>query len=84
MQLCPVINQAFSPHAHTPQRRAPEVIIGWKYGTPCDMWSMACVVFELVTGDLLFDPKVRHMGRWGAACVGLVSCMNVVGAFQPV
>lgn len=21
------------------------------------MWSLACVVFELITGDLLFDPK---------------------------
>eukprot|EP00955_Chlamydomonas_euryale_P090454 364544-Chlamydomonas_euryale.AAC.2 len=39
-------------------RRAPEVIIGWQYSTPCDMWSLACVVFEMVTGDLLFDPQV--------------------------
>lgn len=32
-------------------------MLGQKYGTPVDMWSMACVVFELVTGDLLFDPR---------------------------
>jgi serine/threonine-protein kinase SRPK3 len=31
--------------------------MGAKYSTPCDMWSLACLVFELVTGDVLFDPR---------------------------
>ena len=34
-----------------------QVIIGAKYDTSADMWSMACMVFELITGDLLFDPR---------------------------
>jgi serine/threonine-protein kinase SRPK3 len=33
------------------------VILGAKYSTPCDMWSFACMVFEMVTGDVLFDPR---------------------------
>lgn len=33
------------------------MILGAKYSTPADMWSFACVIFELVTGDLLFDPR---------------------------
>jgi len=33
-----------------------QVLLGGKYSTPVDMWSLACMVFELVTGDLLFDP----------------------------
>lgn len=33
------------------------MLLGSKYDTAADMWSMACMVFELVTGDFLFDPK---------------------------
>eukprot|EP00292_Cryptomonas_paramecium_P004187 CAMPEP_0113673872 /NCGR_PEP_ID=MMETSP0038_2-20120614/7093_1 /TAXON_ID=2898 /ORGANISM="Cryptomonas paramecium" /LENGTH=713 /DNA_ID=CAMNT_0000590367 /DNA_START=84 /DNA_END=2225 /DNA_ORIENTATION=- /assembly_acc=CAM_ASM_000170 len=46
----------FTDDIQTRQYRSPEVIIGAKYDTSADMWSMACMVFELVTGDLLFDP----------------------------
>jgi len=46
----------FTEDIQTRQYRAPEVIIGAKYDTSADMWSLACMVFELVTGDLLFDP----------------------------
>ena len=34
-----------------------QVITGAKYSTPADIWSLACITFELVTGDLLFDPR---------------------------
>lgn len=30
--------------------RAPEVILGAKYGTSIDMWSLGCILSELVTG----------------------------------
>ena len=40
----------FTQDIQTRQYRSPEVLLGMKYSTPCDMWSMACVVFELVTG----------------------------------
>jgi serine/threonine protein kinase len=41
----------------TRQYRSPEVILGQKWDTTIDMWSLACMVFELATGDLLFCPK---------------------------
>jgi serine/threonine protein kinase len=47
----------FTDDIQTRQYRCPEVIVGKKYDTSADVWSMACFVFELVTGDLLFDPK---------------------------
>jgi len=47
----------FTDDVQTRQYRAPEVILGAKYDTPIDIWSVACIVFELLTGDLLFEPK---------------------------
>lgn len=34
--------------------RAPEVILGGKYGMPIDMWSLGCIIAELLTGYPLF------------------------------
>eukprot|EP00934_Nitzschia_sp_Nitz4_P006577 Nitzschia sp. Nitz4//scaffold11_size288233//114917//118175//NITZ4_000767-RA/size288233-augustus-gene-0.132-mRNA-1//-1//CDS//3329534053//6567//frame0 len=47
----------FSEDIQTRQYRAPEVIVGSKYDTSADMWSLGCMTFELLTGDLLFDPR---------------------------
>jgi len=47
----------FSEDIQTRQYRAPEVLIGSKYDTSADMWSLGCICFELLTGDLLFDPR---------------------------
>ena len=41
----------------TRQYRSPEVIVGFPYTTAIDIFSVACLVFELVTGEYLFDPK---------------------------
>jgi serine/threonine protein kinase len=44
----------------TRQYRAPEVILGFPFGPAADMWSFACIAFELMTGELLFQP---HKGE---------------------
>ncbi|XP_068647526.1 uncharacterized protein [Aristolochia californica] len=46
----------FTNDIQTRQYRCPEVLLGSKYSTSADMWSFACICFELATGDVLFDP----------------------------
>jgi len=36
--------------------RAPEIILDQNYSYSCDMWSVGCLVFELLTGYALFEP----------------------------
>ncbi|XP_042043213.1 SRSF protein kinase 1-like isoform X1 [Salvia splendens] len=54
------IHKQFTSDIQTRQYRCPEVILGSKYSTSADMWSFACICFELATGDVLFDP---HSGE---------------------
>lgn len=35
---------------------APEVILGGKCSYAVDIWCLGCLLFELLTGDILFDP----------------------------
>ena len=61
------------PSLTRPQYRAPEVLLGASYDESADMWSLGCLVFELLTGDLLFEPQAgenyeRDEGR--VCCCG--------------
>ncbi|KAJ4000301.1 CMGC/SRPK protein kinase [Lentinula boryana] len=50
----------YTEDIQTRQYRAPEAIIGRKdWDTRADIWSVACVVFELLTGEYLFDPQAQ-------------------------
>lgn len=51
------VERHFSDDIQTRQYRSPETIINAGYDTSADIWSLACMVFELATGDYLFDPK---------------------------
>ncbi|KAH0838491.1 kinase-like protein [Lanmaoa asiatica] len=49
--------QHYTEDIQTRQYRAPEAILGRRdWGTRADIWSVACVVFELLTAEYLFDP----------------------------
>ncbi|GAA6223543.1 SRSF protein kinase 3-like [Lates japonicus] len=50
----------FCEEIQTRQYRSLEVLLGSEYGPPADIWSVACMAFELVTGDSLFEPKARE------------------------
>jgi len=47
----------FSSTIQTRQYRSPEVIIGAEYNTTADIWSLGCMLFEMATGDVLFQPR---------------------------
>ncbi|KAI4524606.1 kinase-like protein [Schizophyllum commune Loenen D] len=52
------VDHHFTDDIQTRQYRCPEVIIGAKWGPSADVWSVACLIFELITGgDYLFDPS---------------------------
>jgi serine/threonine-protein kinase SRPK3 len=43
--------------------RAPEIILGLPYDTKCDIWSVGCLMFELLTGKVLFRPTKNDQSR---------------------
>ncbi|XP_028968296.1 SRSF protein kinase 3 [Galendromus occidentalis] len=50
------VHHHFTEDIQTRQYRSPEVLLGSGYGTAADIWSTACMAFELATGDYLFEP----------------------------
>lgn len=54
------VNKHFTDDIQTRQYRSLEVLTGAGYSTPADIWSTACMAFELATGDYLFEP---HSGE---------------------
>ena len=47
----------FQPEIQTRQYRSPEVILGIYYNETADIWSFACMINEMLTGDFLFAPQ---------------------------
>ncbi|QCD88080.1 Protein kinase [Vigna unguiculata] len=71
----------FTNDIQTRQYRCPEVLLGSKYSTPADLWSFACICFELATGDVLFDP---HSGdNYDRDEDHLALMMELVGKIPP-
>jgi len=50
------VHHHFTEDIQTRQYRSLEVLLGAGYGPAADIWSTACMAFEMATGDYLFEP----------------------------
>ncbi|KAJ2805868.1 serine threonine protein kinase CMGC group, partial [Coemansia guatemalensis] len=48
-------NEYHSQVVSTRHYRAPEIILNLGWSFPCDMWSVGCIILELLTGEALFQ-----------------------------
>lgn len=69
--------------------RCPEVILGMDYTTAADIWSLGCIVYELVTTIQLFSPEPINYrpdngsGFWIYDSLHLSMIEGVVGIIPP-
>jgi len=55
-----IVDQEITPYLVSRFYRAPEIILGLKYDYGIDMWSIACSIYELYTGRILFQGKSNN------------------------
>eukprot|EP00928_Gymnodinium_smaydae_P070050 TRINITY_DN53992_c0_g1_i1.p1 TRINITY_DN53992_c0_g1~~TRINITY_DN53992_c0_g1_i1.p1 ORF type:complete len:825 (-),score=224.53 TRINITY_DN53992_c0_g1_i1:88-2562(-) len=65
----------------TRQYRSPEIIIGAAWDETADLWSAACMFFELITGDFLFDPRTGK--DWNRDEDHLALMIELLGSHPP-
>jgi len=55
--------QYHSSIVSTRHYRAPEIIMGMGWSYPCDMWSLGCIIVELLTGmaelDIVYSTELK-------------------------
>ncbi|KPP75474.1 mitogen-activated protein kinase 9-like [Scleropages formosus] len=60
-------NFMMTPYVVTRYYRAPEVILGMKYKENVDIWSVGCIMGEMVKGSVIFqgtDPPSSDIDQW--------------------
>ncbi|CAG9463093.1 unnamed protein product [Pedinophyceae sp. YPF-701] len=63
--------------------RAPEIILGIPWSAPCDVWSVGCIMVELVTGDALYQThdNLEHLAMMEQT-LGPIPASMVQGAHR--
>ena len=53
---CIIQNQKMRKQAQTSYYMAPEILLRLPYDESSDMWALGCTIYELLTGNILFNP----------------------------
>lgn len=56
-------NHNMTPYVVTRYYRSPEVVLGMKYGPKVDVWSVGCIMGEMVRGRVVFC-GTDHIDQW--------------------
>jgi len=51
------VDKHFTDNIQTREYRSPEAILGLPYKANTDIWSLACVIFEMLVSNYLFKPR---------------------------
>ena len=69
------LGDSLSSYVQSRSYRAPEVVLGLKYDQRIDIWSLGCILFELLTGKVLFvNDSIQTL---------LVRILAILGPFPP-
>jgi len=54
-------------------------MMGSDYDSSADLWSFACMIFELITADFLFEPRKDQSSEYGKSDDHLAQIMELLG-----
>ena len=61
--------------------RAPEIMLNWMhYGNQVDLWSVGCIMAELLTGQVLFPGTDRILGDYVNYDVSTVRAVGLLSS----
>ncbi|KAF8058511.1 kinase-like domain-containing protein [Lyophyllum atratum] len=64
--------------------RAPEIIMGAPYESSADIWILGCLIYELLTGESLFDPQFQTLDLGLTSEEShLIQMIEIFGPFHP-
>lgn len=65
-----------TPYVVTRYYRAPEVILGMGYTDNVDIWSVGCIMGEMIRGGVLF-PGTDHIDQWNKIIGKITSLIGI-------
>lgn len=74
-----IVNNSNGTLIQTREYRAPEILLGCDFCPRTDVWSIGCMVYELITGDFLMDPKRKASNERDMDVEHLAMIMQILG-----